>query len=100
MGHSINASCVQKCLCMRKICASIFNLILVPKPSLDLVNGAESKFIGIELYDSDPKSVNLKFIYFEKATKFCDIFPLLLTVCTVVKSKGRFHKILWPTQNI
>ena len=59
MGHSINASCVQKCLCMRKICASIFNLILVPKPSSDLVNGAESKFIGIELYDSDPKSVKL-----------------------------------------
>ena len=30
----------------------------------------------------------LKFIYSEKATKFCEIFPLLLTVCTVVKSKG------------
>ena len=25
----------------------------------------------------------LKFIYSEKATKFCEIFPLLLTVCTV-----------------
>ena len=31
----------------------------------------------------------LKFIYSEKATKFCNIFPLLLTVCTVVKSKGK-----------
>ena len=30
----------------------------------------------------------LKFIYSEKATKFCEIFPLLLTVCTAVKSKG------------
>ena len=30
----------------------------------------------------------LKFICSEKATKFCEIFPLLLTVCTVVKSKG------------
>ena len=29
----------------------------------------------------------LKFIYSEKATKFCEIFTLLLTVCTVVKSK-------------
>ena len=29
----------------------------------------------------------LKFIYSEKATKFCDIFTLLLTVCTVVRSK-------------
>ena len=31
----------------------------------------------------------VKFIYSEKATKFCKIFPLLLTVCTVVKSKGK-----------
>ena len=31
----------------------------------------------------------LKFIYSEKATKFCEIFPLHLTVCTVVKSKGK-----------
>ena len=30
----------------------------------------------------------LKFTYSEKATKFCEIFPLFLTVCTVVKSKG------------
>ena len=32
--------------------------------------------------------VFVKFIYSEKATKFCEIFPLLLTVCTIVKSKG------------
>ena len=31
----------------------------------------------------------LKYIYSEKATKVCEIFPLLLTVCTVVKSKGK-----------
>ena len=35
-----------------------------------------------------------------KVQVFCEIFPLLLTVCTVVKSKGRFRKILWPSQNI
>ena len=29
----------------------------------------------------------LKFILSEKATKFCEIFTLLLTICTVVKSK-------------
>ena len=29
----------------------------------------------------------IKFIYSEKATKFCEISTLLLTVCTVVKSK-------------
>ena len=31
----------------------------------------------------------LKFIYSEKATKFCEIFPLLLTVCTAIKSMGK-----------
>ena len=34
----------------------------------------------------------LKFIYSEKATKFCEIFPLLLTVCTVVRSKGKISQ--------
>ena len=34
----------------------------------------------------------LKFIYSEKATIFCEIFPLLLTVCTVVKSKGKISR--------
>ena len=29
----------------------------------------------------------IKFIYSDKATKFCEIFTLLLTVCTVIKSK-------------
>ena len=33
-----------------------------------------------------------KFIYSEKATKFCKIFTLLLTVCTVVKSKGKISQ--------
>ena len=35
---------------------------------------------------------DVKFIYSEKATKFCEIFPLLLTVCTVVKSKGKISQ--------
>ena len=35
---------------------------------------------------------SLKFIHSEKATKFCEIFPLLLTVCTVVKSKGNISQ--------
>ena len=34
----------------------------------------------------------LKFIYSEKASKFGEIFPLLLTVCTVVKSKGKISR--------
>ena len=34
----------------------------------------------------------LKFIYSEKAKKFCEIFPLLLTVFNVVKSKGKISQ--------
>ena len=34
----------------------------------------------------------LKFIYSEKATKFCEIFFLLLSVCTVDKSKGKISQ--------
>ena len=36
----------------------------------------------------------LKFIYSEKASKFCEIFLLLLTVCTVIKSKGKISQNL------
>ena len=34
----------------------------------------------------------LKFIYSEKATKFCEIFPLLLTTVHTVKSKGNISQ--------
>ena len=34
----------------------------------------------------------LKFIYSEKATKFCEIFPLLLTTVHTVKSKGKISQ--------
>ena len=34
----------------------------------------------------------IKFIYSEKAKKFCKIFTLLLTVCTVVKSKVKISQ--------
>ena len=35
---------------------------------------------------------HLKFIYSEKATKFCEIFPLLLTTVHTVKSKGKISQ--------
>ena len=34
----------------------------------------------------------IKFMYSEKATKFCKIFTLLLTVCTVVKNKMKISQ--------
>ena len=34
----------------------------------------------------------VKFIYSEKAKNFCEIFTLLLTVCTVVKSKVKISQ--------
>ena len=43
------------------------------------------------LWNVVPKIV-LKFIYSEKATKFCEIFTLLLTVCTAVKSKVKISQ--------
>ena len=42
----------------------------------------------------------IKFIYFEKATKSCEIFPLLLSTVHAVKIKGKILQILWPSQNI
>ena len=45
----------------------------------------------------------LKFVYFEKATKLFEIFALLLfTVSKYIQTKvrWRFRKILWPSQNI
>ena len=40
----------------------------------------------------------LKFIYSEKVTKFCKISALLLSVCTVDKSKGEISQnfVAWP----
>ena len=34
----------------------------------------------------------LKFIYSEKTTKFCEILPLLLTTVHTVKSKGKISQ--------
>ena len=38
------------------------------------------------------KSILLKFIYSEKATKFCEFFPLLLTTVHTVKRKGKISQ--------
>ena len=45
----------------------------------------------VQVYYEGHKTL-IKFIYSEKATKFCEIFPLLLTVCTAVKSKGKISQ--------
>ena len=41
------------------------------------------------MLDHPAKVLFLKYIYSEKATEFCEIFPLILTVCTVAKIKGK-----------
>jgi len=41
---------------------------------------------------SENNEVPLKIIYSEKATKFCKIFTLHLTLCTVVKSKVKISQ--------
>ena len=53
------------------------------------------------LYHSQLKDLHLKFIYSEKATKFCEIFTVDLTVTTYrTNLQWRFRKNLWPSQNI
>ena len=41
---------------------------------------------------SSDKESSVKFIYSEKATKFCEIFPLLLTTVHTVKSRGKISQ--------
>ena len=41
---------------------------------------------------SENGMAQVKFIYSEKATKFCEIFPLLLTAVHTVKSKGKISQ--------
>ena len=47
--------------------------------------------LGESLTDEE---LQVKFIYSEKATKFCEISTLLLSVCNV-DIRWRFRKILW-----
>ena len=49
------------------------------------------EFEGAELIGYN-RLLLLKFIYSEKATEFCEISPLLLTVCTAVKSKVKISQ--------
>ena len=46
----------------------------------------------LEIQGTLEKFATKKFIYSEKATKFCEIFTLLLTVCIVVKSKAKISQ--------
>ena len=47
-----------------------------------------------------PQNLQLKSIYSEKATKFCEISTVDLSYVSVVPDLWRFRKILWPSQNI
>ena len=42
----------------------------------------------------------IKFIYSEKATKFCEIFPLFCLQYIQTKGRGKFQTFLWPSLNI
>ena len=64
---------------------------------------AEVELVGPGGTDPQPPrnlADQLTLIYSEKATKFCEISTLLLSYVVPVKSKWRFRKILWPSQNI
>ena len=58
------------------------------QPVLQCTSKYTAKFIQIKSYDV----CFLEFIYSEKATNFCEILTLLLTLCTVVKSKVKISQ--------
>ena len=59
--------------------------ILAHQEEINLCRGKMEDFLC-------KKGFGLKFIYSEKATKFCEIFTLLLSVCTVDKSKVKISQ--------
>ena len=67
------------------------------QPNAKIIDAPNKAKIGKSIRDIDKLlgkwfDYYLKFIYSEKATKFCEIFPLFLTVCTVVKSEGKISQ--------
>ena len=50
---------------------------------------AQSKLANVLHAKALARRLEVKFIYSEKATKFCEIFTLLLTTVLTVKSKGK-----------
>jgi hypothetical protein len=64
------------------------------------LSSSTATILNIFVQTSQGQKYTLKFIYSEKATKFCEIVPLLLTVSTVVKSKGKISQSFGPSQNI
>ena len=61
----------------------------------DLCKHSGEFLFNFSIFDSGkycPDKGDVKLIYSEKATKFCEIFTLLLIVCTVVKSKVKISR--------
>ena len=62
---------------------------------------ATCKKLGIILENKVIKELTLKLGYFEKATKFEQIFHLKFDItewCQIFS--GRFFQIFWPSQNV
>ena len=57
-----------------------------------LENYKVSKFLTASSSTSLELKGNVKFIYSEKATKFCEVFPLLLTGTALYKIKGNIFQ--------
>ena len=63
---------------------------------LDLYQDPTNVLVDTQIHALKRKSgviaIQVKFIYSEKATKFCEIFLLLLTTVHTVKSKGKISQ--------
>ena len=77
-------------------------------PSRNFPARAEPSYQGSELSRAElvhfnfraENKLTIKFIYFEKTTKFFKTSTLLLSDVLLTKLRRRFGKILWPSQNI
>ena len=72
------------------LCGAFGNGIVMIAAKANLLEQVDMYFKENDIFHTFKYFV--KFIYSEKATKVCKIFPLLLTVCTVVKSKRKISQ--------
>ena len=85
------------CLWKTRPANSIAFLAYSSDGSLFATSGANDRLVRVWYQNQQCK---LKFMFSEKATKFCEIFPFFCRMYCQSKVRGRFRKILWPSHNI
>ena len=65
------------------------------KQELETRSTKENQFVE----ELDNQIIRVKFIYSEKATKFCEISTVSKLIVNRTNLRWRFRKNLWPSQN-